>query len=243
MALGAMLGTAAAAQTEVTVPPARAAEFSKLVQQRNELYGQLFTNDSSDSPQAMKWVQNQLDITERRLGELAAEHHLEVPPPPARSAGLGEAIMTPAASGAPGFAADGGSGGSVTTQQRAEFNKLVLRRNKLHANLTRLDEQAAELIRRGQKPIVLHAQQVSVQDELDLVELQIAIQATRHGLAVPPVPGRDTPPSGRASPMDDEVNRNLEQAFARGRQRALQRLGDDTDRFLGSLDFVNFLGE
>jgi hypothetical protein len=43
--------------------------------------------------------------------------------------------------------------------------------------------------------------------------------------------------------MDDEVNRNLEQAFARGRQRALQRLGDDTDRFLGSLDFVNFLGE
>ncbi len=244
LAAAAILGTVAAAQTEVEVPPARAAEFSKLVHQRNDLYGQLFIADDASDAHQMKWVQNQLDITERRLGELAAQHDLEIPPPPSRSAGIGVAggLAASGASEAPGLAVDGAPGSGITPQQRAEFNKFVLRRNKLHANLTRLDAQAAEQIRRGQKPIVLHAQQVSVQDELDLVELQIAMQATRHGLAVPPVPGRDAPASGRAGPLDDEVNRSLEQAFSRGRQRAVQRLGEDTDRFLGSLDFGMFLG-
>ena len=89
----------------------------------------------------------------------------------------------------------------------------------------------------------MHAQQVSVLDELDLVELQLAMLATRYDLPVPPAPGRDPMPGGQALRPDDETNRNLEQAFARGRDRALRRLRDDTDRFLGALDFGAFIND
>ena len=65
--------------------------------------------------------------------------------------------------------------------------------------------------------------------------------ATRYELPVPPVPGRDPLPGGQAARPDDETNRSLEQAFARGRDRALRRLRDDADRFLAALDFGAFL--
>jgi hypothetical protein len=137
------------------------------------------------------------------------------------------------------FAEDGMT--TVTPKRRAEFNKLVLRRNKLHARLTVLDEQASELIKRGHQPVVVHAQQVSALDELDLIELQLAMLATRYGLPVPPVPGRDPLPGGQVARPDDEANRSLDQAFARGRERAMKRLRDDTDRLLASLDFGAFI--
>ena len=126
-------------------------------------------------------------------------------------------------------------------KQRAAFNKLVLRRNKLHARLVRLDKQASDLIMRGQKPLVIYAEQVSVQDELDLVELQLAITSTRQGLPVPPLPGQEPMPPGTSALFVDDATRNLERAFARGRERALQRLRQDTEQFLASLDFSAFL--
>jgi hypothetical protein len=174
----------------------------------------------------------QLDIIEHRLDEIAARHHLEVPPRPVQVSAMAYGAASP-------FAEDRMT--TVTPKQRAEFNKLVLRRNKLHARLTVLDEQASELIKRGHKPVVVHAQQVSALDELDLIELQLAMLATRYELPVPPVPGRDPLPGGQVARPDDETNRSLDQAFARGRNRAMKRLRDDTDRFLASLDFDAFI--
>ncbi|MHC5015467.1 MAG: hypothetical protein ACYTGM_13325 [Planctomycetota bacterium] len=206
----ALLSGAAVAQTGTagSMTSAQRAEFTKLVHQRNALYN------------------------EHRLDEIAARHHLEVPPRPVQVSAMAYGAASP-------FAEDRMT--TVTPKQRAEFNKLVLRRNKLHARLTVLDEQASELIKRGHKPVVVHAQQVSALDELDLIELQLAMLATRYELPVPPVPGRDPLPGGQVARPDDETNRSLDQAFARGRNRAMKRLRDDTDRFLASLDFDAFI--
>ena len=129
----------------------------------------------------------------------------------------------------------------ATPKQKAEFNKLVLRRNKLHMRLELLDEQASELIKRGHDPVVVHAQQVSALDELDLIELQLAMLATRYELTVPPVPGRDPLPNGQIARPDDNANRSLDRAFARGRDRAMKLLHEDADRFLSSLDYETFI--
>ena len=83
-------------------------------------------------------------------------------------------------------------------------------------------EQASALIKNGKNPVVVHAHQVSVQDQLDLVELQIAIQATRYQFPVPPLPGRDTATGSTA--LSAGQSQNMQKAFARGRERALIQL-------------------
>ena len=232
----ALLSGAAMAQTGTagSMTSAQRAEFTKRVHQRNALYNQLghAGDEAFFDDTRTKQVQGQLDIIEHRLGEVAARHHLEVPPRPVQVSAMVYGAASP-------FAEDEMT--TVTPKQRAEFNKLVLRRNKLNARLTVLDEQASELIKRGRQPMVVHAQQVSALDELDLIELQLAMLATRYGLPVPPVPGRDPLPGGQVARPDDETNRSLDQAFARGRERAMKRLRDDTDLFLASLDFHAFI--
>ena len=232
----ALLTGAAAAQTDTagSMTSAQRAEFMKLVHQRNTLYTQLrgVGHEAFTDQTRTKQVQGQLDTIEQRLGEIADRHHLEVPPRPVQVSRSMYGAASPVATG---------DMTTITPRQRATFNKLVLRRNKLHAGLSALDEQAAELIKRGREPVVVHAQQVSALDELDLVELQLAMIATRYELSVPLVPGRDPLPNGMAARPDDETNRNLDQAFARGRARAMKRLREDTDKFLASLDFGAFI--
>ncbi|MHC4218609.1 MAG: hypothetical protein ACYSU7_09165, partial [Planctomycetota bacterium] len=147
-AVTALLAGVAVAQTDTTamMTSGQRAEFSKLVHQRNSLYTQL------ENPGARgyydtgntKQVQNQLDTIEHRLGVLATQFRLEVPPRPV------PVSRKDYSSGSPTVMGDLST---VTPKQRAEFNKLVLRRNKLHAQLTRLDEQASELIKRGREPV------------------------------------------------------------------------------------------
>lgn len=232
----ALLTGAAVAQTDTagSMTSAQRAEFMKLVHQRNTLYTQLrgAGSEAFTDPTHTKQVQSQLDTIEHRLGEIADRHDLEVPPRP---------VQVPVRAYGAASSTTTGDTNTITPKQRAEFNKLVLRRNKLHARLTGLDEQATELIKRGREPVVVHAQQVSALDELDLVELQLALLATRYELSVPPVPGRDPLPNGKVARPDDETNRNLDQAFARGRARAMKRLREDTDKFLASLDFGAFI--
>jgi len=216
------------------------AEFTKLVYQRNKLYNQLkLAGDMKDDNQT-RWVQNQLDVVERRLSDMSRRSGVAIPgrpvtrTMPVTAAPVTKPTATSTMPPIPGTIAP-------TPSQRAEFNKLVMRRNKLHVQLTQLDEQASEMIKRGENAVVVHAQQVSVQDELDLVELQLAIMSTRYNLDVPPVPGRDPLPAGGVAQSDDAANRGLDKAFARGRERAVKKLADDTDEFLGSIDFNGFL--
>jgi hypothetical protein len=132
---------------------------------------------------------------------------------------------------------------TAPSAERAELNKLVLQRNRLVVQLQRLDRQATELIKQNREPVVVHAEQVSVQDQLDLIELRLAILATRHGLAVPPAPrpADGDGPAG-AAPGDPSEQR-IAKAFSRGRHRAIEQLRRDGVRFLASLDFSEFLGK
>ncbi len=214
-------------------------EFNRLVHQRNDLYAQLRIletrppGDETDGDTS--WTQNQLDIVERRLADLAARNELKIPRRQVTTE-FGYGVETVAISGPGGVQ-------PFTPKQKGEFHKLVIRRNKLHAKLRSLDSQASDLIKSGQRPLVVHAQQVSVQDQLDLVELRLAILGTRHGVWVPPVPGRDPAPDGGLMPQDDPASRSVQRAFARGRDRAVKQLRNDATHFMASLDFWAFLNE
>lgn len=127
----------------------------------------------------------------------------------------------------------------ATPQQRAEVNKLIRERDQLHQKLETLDRQATEAIKQGQDPLDLHAAQVNVQDELDLVQLRLEILATRYGLPIPAVPGEE---DVRHTPADtEEMDRAVRETLARGRNRAMAQLHEEHRLFLASLDFSSFL--
>lgn len=243
LATVAIAASGAAAQTATPEASGQRdrAEFTRLVGQRNELYAQLSMHGqdgtSYTAASETKWAQNQLDILEDRLSELATAYGWAVPAIPRGNPGLKlspDPVMV---------AAYPGSTGTTTAKQRAEFNKLVLQRNKLYSQLTRLDTRASDMIKGGENAVVVHAQQVSAQDQLDLIELRLAILSTRYGMAVPPVPGRDPDTRGIIVAADEGGNRDVDRAFARGRERALSALRKDADRFLASLDFEPFLND
>ncbi len=217
------------------------AEFNHLVHQRNQLYAELQTigvEEGGTAEAETKLIQNRLDIVEQRLADIANDHDLTIPHRPVSASATRHA-------GVSGIAMAGQSGypGGATASRRAEFKKLVLQRNKIHVRLSRLDEHAAELLKRGDKPLVVYAHQVSAQDQLDLINLRLALLSTRFGLIAPPVPGQAVAGSGsRAQPADD-MTRNLERAFARGHNRAVKMLRGDADTFMRSLDFWTFLND
>ena len=128
-----------------------------------------------------------------------------------------------------------------SSDQKAEFNKLLQQRNRLTVQLYRLDDRASELIKQGDDPVVVHAEQVSVQDQIDLAELRLAIIATRYGLDVPPPPdpAASEVTGGNGEPADPRIDR----AFARGRNRAIERIRADGLQLLAVIDFSKFLAE
>ncbi len=217
------------------------AEFDRLVHQRNQLFTELDAIGAEYGGTAeaqMKLVQNRLDVVEQRLTDLAVRDDLTIPGRPAHASTMRPAAVTGIAlAGQPEWLR------GASPSRRVEFKKLVLQRNKIYKRLARLDEQAADGLKRGEKPLVVYAQQVSAQDQLDLINLRLALLATRFGLIVPPVPGQaPANTSGRAQPADD-MTRKLEMAFARGHSRAVKMLRDDADTFMQSLDFWMFLND
>jgi len=129
--------------------------------------------------------------------------------------------------------------GEATTARKAEFRKLVSQRNSLHTKLCQLDQKAADSIKQGNRPVSVHADQVSTQDKLDLLQLKIEVLAARHGMAVPPLPSdKDLDGDGRSS---DPTALRADRAFRRGRDRALIEVRRECLQFLESLDFEAFL--
>ncbi len=229
---------------------AQPAEFNRLIHQRNDLYAQLASLAAeAEAPSSRrhagelagrtKHAQAQLDMIERRLADLAVEQGLEVPRPPVPSfrESAGQAAPTAVAMAPPGTLQP------MSPKDRAEFNKLISERNAVHKKLSRLDEEASSRMMRGENPITVHADQVSLQDQLDLMELRLAIVGTRYGVPVPPPPGSEAGAGGQGASADDGANRNLDKAFARGRQRAMDKIRDDADRLLADLDFRAFLSD
>ncbi len=170
---------------------------------------------------------DRLDVVEQRLTDLAVLDDLANPGRPTGVAMAGQSHYLR----------------DATPSRRAEIKKLVLQRNKIYKRLARLDEQAAEGLKRGDKPLVIYARQVSAQDQLDLINLRLALLGTRFGVIVPPVPGQATANTSGPDQPSDAMTRNLEKAFARGHNRAVKMLRDDAETFMQSLDFGTFLNE
>lgn len=120
---------------------------------------------------------------------------------------------------------------------RVEFDRLTRERDRLTLELRQLDRRAADLVRRGGDASVLHAEQISTQDRLDLVRLRLELMAARHGFALRPAPSDRQEISGD----DPGLALATEDAFARGRERALAQIREDNLRFLASIDFSGFL--
>ncbi|MEO1236595.1 MAG: hypothetical protein AAFX76_07385 [Planctomycetota bacterium] len=128
----------------------------------------------------------------------------------------------------------------ASPEQKAEFNRMVRERNELHRELEGLDVRAVEAVKRGDDPIQINAQQVSVQDKLDLVQLRLEIVSMRYGLRLPPVPGSE---GDTSKTIDGKPEERLmaEKAFARGHDRAMAMIRKESEEFARSLDFSGFL--
>ena len=125
-----------------------------------------------------------------------------------------------------------------TPEQHTEFNRLISQRDELHNQLETLDREAAQHIKRGDNPLQMHSRQVTVQDQLDLVELRVDILSSRYGLPVPPLPGE------RAQEGESDRNgraQSSEEVFTRGRERALVHLRNDLRWMMARIDFETFL--
>ncbi|MEM9065168.1 MAG: hypothetical protein AAGB51_06715 [Planctomycetota bacterium] len=133
--------------------------------------------------------------------------------------------------------ADNGQTGTETEDPRVEFDRLLRERDRSVIELRRLDARAARLLRDGRDAAVVHAEQISVQDRLDLVRLRLELMAARHGFPLRPAPSE----TGTVTEDDPVLIRATDDAFARGRERALVRMHEDNIRFLASIDFSGFL--
>jgi hypothetical protein len=125
-------------------------------------------------------------------------------------------------------------------EQVVAFNRLVAQRNQLFEKLQALDKQAAETIKREEEPVRVHAEQIAIEDQLDLVQVRLEMLAMRYDFNIPPIPVKeeadaDATDEGRDGPQTAGTD------FERGRQRALEELKKQTQRLLKSIDYDGFL--
>lgn len=126
----------------------------------------------------------------------------------------------------------------ATASQKAEFNKLVRERNDLVAQLHRADRDAAAKLKKGDSADLEHARQIAIQDKLDTATMRLESAAVRHGLSIPPAPDRTESENETAT---DTLNRRTRQTLARGHNRAVGLIRQETQQLLASIDFTDFL--
>ncbi len=126
-------------------------------------------------------------------------------------------------------------------KQKAEFNRFILERNKLHQELNNLDRKAAEALINDKDPIQIYSQQATTQDKLDVIKLKVDTYAIRYGFAIPAFPNYDNNEDSASNTLGNGANNAYERAFDRGRRRAKDELIAQTLRLLASLDFTQFL--
>ena len=131
----------------------------------------------------------------------------------------------------PALAAD------VPREVKSEFRQNIVRRDRLVRELHSLDQKAADAVAAGKTPNTTHAQQIELQDQIDLIQLRIETMAMRWNLEVPaqPAPG--------AAEMDESVvtAQRIEGAFTEGRSRTDRALQERCRQMLASIDYETFL--
>ncbi|MBI9016553.1 MAG: hypothetical protein JEZ07_04745 [Phycisphaerae bacterium] len=119
-------------------------------------------------------------------------------------------------------------------KNKAEFQKLLIQRKNLFNELTKLDQQALEAVKQGQKPTSIHAKQVSVEDKLDLLQLRLETLSIRFGYDIPELKKKDDKATNSQDPAGND-------AFQRGRERTKQQLAQQTKDLMAAIDFNVFL--
>lgn len=120
------------------------------------------------------------------------------------------------------------------SQRKAEFRKLILQRNRLHSKLQQRDMQAAELVKDGKDTIRINAEQVTIQDKLDLLQLRIETMAARYDYEIPALPQKN------AAGEEGQYGAYGRNAFERGQQRTKEELKRQTLGLLASIDYSQF---
>ena len=133
------------------------------------------------------------------------------------------------------------AGAKENAKERATYYRLLNERQVIHQRLVQLDRRAAQMMQQGKDPVVLHAEQVGLQDKLDLIELRLEIVAARLGFDVP-LAG-EVAEQTKVEPAEDPVRDKAYKALERGRNRTMTRLRKDAKRLLSSINFTRFLAE
>ena len=130
----------------------------------------------------------------------------------------------------------------ATPQQ--QFSTTLRQRNALTRKLYRLDADAAAAVKRGERPLAVHAQQQSVQDELNVAEMRLAILASRHGFTVPePPPSPEAEAARRALQRaggHDDARAHAQTIAADGLARTDALVREQVNLMLAQLSFRGF---
>ena len=122
-------------------------------------------------------------------------------------------------------------------QVKSEFRQNIVKRDRLVRELAAIDSKAANAVVAGKEPIALHADQIELQDQIDLLQLRLETMALRWNLDLPLAPqaGVDT--------LDESevVSRRIESAFQEGRNRTDRALQERCKSMLASIDYSSFL--
>ena len=130
------------------------------------------------------------------------------------------------------------AGNDVPIEMKREFREKVAQRNRLVRELATLDAKAADATVAGRNPVALHAEQIEVQDRVDLIQLRLETMAVRWDLDIPAPPSTD--PAAIAD-RDAEVTARVGAVFDDGRVRANAVLRARCLRMLATIDYGAFL--
>ena len=125
----------------------------------------------------------------------------------------------------------------VPQEVKSEFRQNIAKRDRLVRELAGIDNKAADAVAGGKAPMGLHAQQIELQDKVDLLQLRIETMAMRWNLEIP------APPKPGTAEMDKAANdkKMLEDSFQTGRDRTDDVLSDRCRQMLASIDYDSFL--
>lgn len=125
----------------------------------------------------------------------------------------------------------------VPKEVKSEFRQNIVRRDRMIRELHALDSKAADDVAAGKAPMTKHADQIELQDQIDLIQLRIETMAVRWNLTIP------DPPSPDSVPVDESVAtaQRVEAAFQEGRSRADRVLVDRCRQMLATIDYDSFL--
>lgn len=127
----------------------------------------------------------------------------------------------------------------VPVETKREFREKVAQRNRIIRELAKIDGEAANATLAGRDPIQIHADQIEMQDRVDLLQLRLETMSVRWGMPIPQPPQTD--PAGIRD-EDEEVAARIGAAFEDGRVRTNGVLRARCLRMLASIDYAAFLG-